>query len=122
MSKFVFTCWDNAPKFKKFELCDFMIYQKEECPKTRRIHYQGYIEFKNEYKLYQVKSLFKEKKMFVDAAKESRAANILYCTKSNTYVGGRFSYNDKVASIDENRDDLEWDLFMDAFNLDQSKF
>lgn len=92
--KWCFTSWGDEIKFKKFELCDFMICQLEECPTTERLHWQGYIEFKKIYTLRQVKSLFKEKGLTLATARESRERNILYCSKDKTYKGRRISYID----------------------------
>lgn len=91
MSNWCFTIWQR-PKVN-LELVEFMVYQKEKCELTGRNHWQGYIEFKKDYKLFQVKSLFKCKEMFVDKAQKSRHANILYCSKSRTYDGERFMFN-----------------------------
>lgn len=90
---YVFTCWET-PKFKRYELCEFMIWQTEKCATTGKIHWQGYIEFKKEYKLFQVKSLFKEKAMFCNIANESREKNIAYCSKDRSYNGHRVTYAD----------------------------
>lgn len=113
--RWCFTTWAK-PKFNKFELCDFLIYQSEECTKTGRLHFQGYIEFKKEYALYQVKSLFKEKGMYVDAAKESREHNILYCSKAKTYKGYRLSYIENAFKV-EDKSQEDWDDFDEMFDL-----
>lgn len=119
MSKYVFTCWE-LPKFNKWDLCDFMIYQSEICPTTLKIHYQGYIEFKKYYKLNQVKSLFKEKKMYVDESTEinSRERNIIYCGKDKTYSGGvRFIYsNSEITKNEEDNLDDKWAEFDKMFS------
>lgn len=116
--RWCFTLWSDS-KFKKFELCDFMIFQTEKCPKTQRIHYQGYIEFKKEYKLSQVKSLFKEKGMYVDKAFKSREENILYCSKSNTFDGRRVTYIDNILSDTKTEEISDWDDFNEIFGLDK---
>ncbi len=112
----IFTSWGKEINFKKFELCDFMICQLEICPTTKREHWQGYIEFKKEYKLYQVKSLFKEKGLHLSNATESRERNILYCSKQKTYIGRRITYVDEeVKFINEEVND--WAYYDDMFKL-----
>lgn len=93
-NRWVFTAW-KQPHIR-LELVEYMIYQKELCPITQREHYQGYIEFKNSYKLFQVKSLFKDKAMFVEIATKPRINNLVYCSKSSSSLGDRFMYSSKV--------------------------
>ena len=112
-----FTSWGEEIKFTKFNLCEFMIVQLEECPKTKRLHWQGYIEFKKEYKLFQVKSLFKEKGLDLRNAQESRERNIIYCSKNETYKGRRITYSDGI--VDECKNEVgRWDAFNDIFDLE----
>lgn len=116
MTNWCFTTWD-LPKLKKMELVHFMCYQKEVCPLTKKTHYQGYVEFKKEYKLFQVKSLFKEKGMYLDRATESREKNLSYCHKDRTYAGSRFLYNDGEVFTEQNNSD--WNDFDNMFDLQQ---
>lgn len=104
-NRWAFTNWDK-PKVN-LALCDYLIYQKERCPLTGKEHYQGYVEFKKDYLLKQVKQIFRSKQIFVDRARKSRMHNLLYCTKSNTFVGDRLIYNSQQPS-----DELD-----DVFNL-----
>ena len=44
---FIFTCFGglgNPPKFSKEEMW-YLIYQREVCPKTKREHWQGFVQF-----------------------------------------------------------------------------
>lgn len=89
--RWMFTSW-KRPEVK-LDNVQFLIFQTETCPKTKLEHYQGYIEFKKGYKLFQVKSLFKDKKMYVDKAREDRYRCIAYCSKLESYNWHeRFSY------------------------------
>lgn len=88
--KWAFTCW-KKPAINEL-LIDYMIWQKEYTQQSKLEHYQGYIEFKKEYKLFQVKSLFKDKTMHCEIAKKNRQANFLYCTKNESYAGERYEF------------------------------
>lgn len=82
----------------------FLVYQKEKGERTEYEHYQGYIEFYKPYTLQYVKSLFKSKQIHLEPARESRAVNVIYCTKEKTYTGGRFIYTtEKQSEEDDNK-------------------
>lgn len=101
--KWVFTSW-KRPQINE-SLIDYMVWQKEKCPTTQLEHYQGYIEFKKEYKLFQVKSLFKDKTMYVDKATKNRKANYNYCTKNESYAFERYEFG----AVDTANGDPSWD-------------
>lgn len=71
-----------------------MVWQKELCPKSHLEHYQGFVEFKREYRLGNVKTIFKDKTIHLEVARETRATNRLYCTKNESYAGERFEFGD----------------------------
>lgn len=102
--RWVFTSW-KRPVVRE-DLIHYMIWQKEYCPQTKLEHYQGYIEFNNPYKLFQVKSIFKDKKMYVDRARSSRQDNINYCTKNETYANERYEFGDIFTGILEQVEDV----------------
>lgn len=92
VKRWCFTSW-KEPKLN-LKLVDYMIYQKELTISTGLEHYQGYIEFKNEYKMFQVKSIFKDKTLHCEPARENRQANFLYCTKNESYAGLRVEFGE----------------------------
>jgi len=116
-SNWCFTSWGTTIKFNKWDLIEYMIYQKEECPTTKRIHWQGYVEFKKPYKLFQVKSLFKEKGLDLSTARESRERNILYCSKQKTFLGQRLIYSDNVINEIDEAVETDWAKFDKLFEL-----
>jgi len=116
-SNWCFTSWGTTIKFNKWDLIEYMIYQKEECPTTKRIHWQGYVEFKKPYKLFQVKSLFKEKGLDLSTTRESRERNILYCSKQKTFLGQRLIYSDNVINEIDEAVETDWAKFDKLFEL-----
>lgn len=93
---------------------DFLVYQEETGEKTNYKHFQGYVEFKKEYSLQYVKSLFKSKQIHLEIALESRAINILYCTKLKTRTGGCLMYNSKTDTGLINQDEDIGEVFEDS--------
>lgn len=103
--RWCFTAWKKPQLNEK--LINYMIWQKETCPSTHLIHYQGYIEFKREYKLFQVKSLFKDKTIHAEISNKCRLANYRYCTKSYTFAEERYEFGDVMTGMDNpNWDDI----------------
>jgi len=62
-------------------LLQYLVYCKEFCPSTGLAHYQGYVEFTKPYTLIYIKSIFKDKTIHLEHARESRACNRAYCLK-----------------------------------------
>jgi len=64
----------------------YLVYQKEKCPKTGKMHYQGYIEFSTAMRMQRVKRLFMDNTMHLEKRKGSREQARLYCMKQDTRV------------------------------------
>lgn len=96
-TKIAFTSWKKPDVNTK--LFVYMIWQKETCPQTKLDHYQGYCEFKREYSLGNIKTIFKDKTIHVETARHSRAVNVKYCTKNESYAGERFEFGDLDTGI-----------------------
>jgi len=64
----------------------YLVYQKEKCPKTGKLHYQGYIEFSTAVRMQRVKRLFMDNTMHLEKRKGSREQARLYCMKQDTRV------------------------------------
>lgn len=63
---------------------DYMVYQLEECPETKRLHNQGYIEFTKQLSFSMVKQLLPD--IHFEARKGTQAQAIAYCTKEESRV------------------------------------
>lgn len=99
-NRWCFTSW-KKPDIN-LNLVNYVVYQKELTSDNKLEHYQGYIEFKNQYKLFQVKSLFKDKTIHCEIARKDRKANFLYCTKNQSYAGLRFEFGNLQTGINDN--------------------
>jgi len=103
--KFAFTSWKKPNVKVKF--FNYLIWSEEYCPSTGLTHYQGYGETKRDYKLFSIKSLFKDREIHIEKARESRMANRMYCFKESFYVN-RFEYEDPISKSYNNFND--WTL------------
>lgn len=65
---------------------EYMVYQTEKCPKTKRTHIQGYVHFKNGKTHKRVRKMFKGAKILV--AGGSPEENRIYCTKVESRIPG----------------------------------
>lgn len=68
----------------------YMVYQQEECPTTKRRHYQGYVEFTKPFKMAGVKKLFKDPTLHLEQRRGTQQQAIDYCKKKDTRVGEPF--------------------------------
>lgn len=73
----------DSPKWKA--TVNFVVFQMERCPRTRRIHWQGYIEFKKQVRFAAIKDLLKCKCHLIKCLGD-RLTNVTYCTKNDSAV------------------------------------
>lgn len=88
--KYSFTSW-KKPQVNN-ELCDYLIWQKEYCPKTKLEHFQGFVMFKKFYTLGQAKQCLRDKTIHIEKSFGSLEENKNYCMKNESYAGERFEY------------------------------
>lgn len=72
----------------------FIVYQQEKCPKTQRLHIQGFLLYPGgkSARMASVKTLLKEESVHLEAAKSANAACYKYCTKKDSRVTGPWEY------------------------------
>ena len=58
----------------------YLIYQLEECPKSGRLHWQGYIQFKNRVRMQRVKQLLDLDNVHLEIARGDDVQNRFYCS------------------------------------------
>lgn len=73
----------------------YFVYQKEKCPSTGKEHYQGYVEFKGQHRLNEVKNIFKDETMHIEPRQGTQLQAIQYCTKEDTRVEEPFFFGQK---------------------------
>lgn len=72
----------------------FYIFQLEEAPKTKQLHFQGYTRFKKPMSLQSLKALFLPHVPHFSACKGSEQQNIAYCSKAESRVDGPWSFGE----------------------------
>lgn len=64
----------------------YICWGKEICPKTKRIHYQGWIQFINKKKMGGVKRILNSKQIHLECCRGNEQQNDKYCQKDNEYA------------------------------------
>lgn len=73
----------------------YIIYQQECCPKTGKLHWQGYVEFNESVTMGSVKNKFNDRTIHLETRKGTQESAIKYCEKSETAVAGtRFRWGE----------------------------
>jgi hypothetical protein len=62
---------------------NYLVYGKETCPTTNKLHWQGYVEFKNQYTWSAIKKMWAEPGLHLAARKGTPAQASDYCKKVN---------------------------------------
>lgn len=62
----------------------YMIYQREACPKTGRKHWQAYVEFKNRKTMNAIKKHFMDNTIHLEERRGSQRQAIDYCQKHDS--------------------------------------
>lgn len=76
---------DNKhPEFDK-TCMDYMIVGHEQCPKTKRWHWQGYVRFAEAKTFSAAKKALKNNNIHIETCKGTEEANIKYCSKDKDF-------------------------------------
>ncbi len=73
-------CIDNRHRL------GYLIFQHETCPKTERVHIQGYCELKRSIRLPTVKNMFGDKTLHIEPRKGSQEDAVQYSCKDDTAI------------------------------------
>lgn len=92
---------DEDPNF------GYMVYQVEECPKTKRWHVQGYLELKRQTDFNTVKEMFSPANVHLEKRLGTRAQAIAYCKKTETRVADPVEFGEPGSKKQGQREDLE---------------
>jgi len=80
----------------------YLVVGKEECPKTGKLHIQGYMSLSGGYALTTVKKWFNDNTIHIEACKGSDYSNEKYCKKDGKYKEyGILQYSGKRNDITE---------------------
>lgn len=70
----------------------FLIVQKEQGQKTKKIHWQGYIQLFNQYRLSRVKYIIGDNTLHLESARGSPQENKDYCSKIKTSLNEKYEF------------------------------
>jgi len=102
---FCFTSF-SIPEPKKEEI-RYIIYQKERCPTTNKIHWQGYAEFNSPIRIARAQRICGIGKSHVEKRKGTREQARAYCMKPDTQIDQPIEYGDWNAGGQGSRTDLK---------------
>lgn len=66
----------------------YLIYQLEKAPETERLHYQGYVEFKECLRMGEVKKRFGLNNIHLEPRRGTQKQAIDYCSKTDSKIKG----------------------------------
>lgn len=67
------------------DIIRYICWGQETCPKTGKLHQQGWVQFVNKKRMGGVKKILGSKKIHVETCRGSEEANDKYCRKENKY-------------------------------------
>lgn len=76
------------------ERIQYMVYQKEIGEKTKREHYQGYVELNDKLSLKQLKLIFNDNTIHVEPRRGTQEQAINYCKKNDTRIEDPVEYGE----------------------------
>lgn len=78
------TGW-KEPSFNELQM-RYLVYGKEICPETQKLHYQTYVYFNNQKTFKQVLKFFPSGDFRVEKSRGDFKENLAYCTKDDDFV------------------------------------
>lgn len=88
-----FTSFADNPTFLTFtddkpSSIRYIVWQREQCPHSGRLHWQGYVEFGRSQRMSAVKRILGDSAMHLEGRRGSRDNAREYCTKEESRVQG----------------------------------
>ncbi len=80
---------ENYNSWKEISLdkIKYLVYQLEQCPKTKKNHVQGYVEFKNQRRSYDsIKDFFSDSSLHIEPRMGTPQQAHAYCTKEDSRI------------------------------------
>ncbi len=76
--------WDKI--YSRHDEITYICWGKETCPKTKKDHIQGWIQFDKKKRMTGVKKVCRSKKIHIESCRGSEQENNKYCQKDNKYA------------------------------------
>ena len=68
----------------------YIVWQVEKCPKSERLHLQGYVEFNKAFSFKRVKEILGDDTIHLESRKGSRVQARKYCMKEESRIAAPF--------------------------------
>lgn len=102
-----FTSYDEEHPDFNDQYMNYLVCQREKCPTTGRLHWQGYVEFKKQLRMNKACELIsKGKRPHISNRQKSQEAAINYCKKIESAIPGTL-YEIGLRKHQGNRSDLD---------------
>lgn len=117
---------ERMPLFDKAKM-HYQIHQKERCPETQKLHWQGFVKFKTQTSFRRAQVLLGDPTCHIEPARNN-SASIAYCSKNDTRVEGPFEFGDRSQVMGQgHRSDLDvvktkLDLGMSPMDISKEHF
>lgn len=91
-------CWTLYEPFPELPIVfdedtvKYCVYQKEECPETKKLHLQGYVELKKSIRFAALKKLFGREDLHIEQRRGTRDEARDYCRKEESRVAGPWEF------------------------------
>ena len=86
----------------------YLCYGEEICPKTKKTHYQGWIQFVNKKTMGGVKRIFKSKCIHLEQMRSTELNNDKYCKKDNKFkTFGKYKCQGERTDLEAIKHDIE---------------
>lgn len=103
-----FTSYEDCPPVFKGDVMDFLSYGKETCPKTKRLHWQGFVQFSKDRSLGVVKKYLGSLTIHVEIRRGTSVEADKYCGKDGAYTAhGKFTERPARKTAEEFRNAIK---------------
>ncbi len=108
-SNFCFTLYDFDENYKEMLKniytdtdIQYMVFQKEKCPKTDKLHLQGYAETLRRHTRNPIKKMFKSNTIHIEKRRGTQQEAITYCQKLDSRIEEGAEFGEKKKQGERN--------------------
>ena len=100
--------YTSVPVYESLpEWATYMVFQEEKCPKTERLHIQGYVQLVSQKRMTAMKKIMNSNTVHLSIARGSAKQNRLYCMKEETRNAGPWEYGEYIEKGSNKRKIME---------------
>lgn len=91
--------WGDLPS-----RCVYLVYQLEKCPKTDRVHWQGYVEMDAKVRMGTVKQALDDPKIHLEIRRGQPSQASAYCKKDDSRIAGPWEFGSCPNDVGQRHD------------------